>query len=108
MLKQLFTQQERTAVLFLLSIGFLGVGIQAFQRIVPAARPVFTAPERISLNRAKFEELVALPGIGPVLARRIMEDRNQHGPYLMLNDLKRVKGITSKTLTLLEKMVRFD
>jgi competence protein ComEA len=44
------------------------------------------------------EELERLPGIGPVLARRIVEDRGRNGQYRRLEDLLRVKGIGPKKL----------
>jgi competence ComEA-like helix-hairpin-helix protein len=48
---------------------------------------------QISINEADVDELTELPGIGPVLARRIIEYRNQNGLLEKLEDLKRVKGV---------------
>lgn len=47
----------------------------------------------LSLNRASAEELEALPGIGAVLARRIVEWRSEHGPFRSLEELERVPGV---------------
>ena len=44
-------------------------------------------------NRATAHELSLLPGIGPVLAERIVESRERNGPYASVHDLDRVKGI---------------
>lgn len=52
----------------------------------------------LHLNRASAEELQALPGIGPVLAERIVRDRDLHGPFARLDDLARVKGIGPRTV----------
>jgi len=46
------------------------------------------------LNPATHAEQEALPGIGPVIARRIIEGR----PYRSVNELDRVKGIGKKRL----------
>ncbi len=65
-------------------------------------------PDRVplSLNLATAEELERLPGIGPVLARRIVEDRGRNGQYRSVDDLLRVKGIGPKTLARLRPHVR--
>ena len=49
---------------------------------------------RVDLNTASQQELEALPGIGPTIARRIIEGR----PYRTVDDLLRVKGIGEKKL----------
>lgn len=46
----------------------------------------------VDLNEATLEELQALPGIGPGLGRRIVEDRERRGPFASLEALERVKG----------------
>lgn len=107
-MKELFTRQERTALLFILGVGFAGAGITAFQKIIPPAYSFSAPAARISVNRAEAAELVALPGIGPVLAQRILEDRARHGPYLLAKDLRRVKGVTSKTIERIQGLIRFD
>jgi competence protein ComEA len=53
---------------------------------------------KINVNRASAEVLTALPGIGPVLAQRIVDFREANGPFSGLNDLLEVTGIGSKIL----------
>lgn len=48
---------------------------------------------RIDINSADAAELALLPGIGPALAERIIEDRERRGPFKRVEDLDRVKGI---------------
>ena len=54
---------------------------------------------RININRADESDLDRLPGIGPALARRIVADRDAHGPYRSLDDLARVSGIGESILS---------
>jgi competence ComEA-like helix-hairpin-helix protein len=48
---------------------------------------------RIEINRATAADFDLLPGIGPVLAGRIVEHRKTHGPFKRVEDLDQVKGI---------------
>lgn len=47
----------------------------------------------VSLNTADAAALEELPGIGPVLAARIIADREANGPFASLEDLQRVSGV---------------
>ncbi len=62
----------------------------------------------VNVNAATAEQLEALPGIGPVLARRIMEYRARHGPFRRAEDLLQVQGIGPSLLRRLRDAVRFD
>jgi competence protein ComEC len=52
----------------------------------------------INVNTASLEELVKLPGVGKATAGRILEWRQEHGPFASVDDLRNVKGIGAKTL----------
>ncbi|MFQ3611913.1 MAG: helix-hairpin-helix domain-containing protein [Fimbriimonadales bacterium] len=60
--------------------------------------PIATPKFPININRASAEELEALPGIGATLARRIVEHRQQNGPFQSVDDLLEVRGIGSKKM----------
>lgn len=103
----LFTRQERLALIFILVVTVSGLLILAWRR----ARPVPAAAWirlQVQVNTAGAEELAGLPGIGPTLAGRIVQDRRRRGPFLTLKDLLRVKGMTPKLLDRLRGKVRFD
>jgi competence ComEA-like helix-hairpin-helix protein len=59
----------------------------------------------IDPNLASQEDLETLPGIGPVLARRIIDYRRAHGPYKKIADLRKVSGIGRRKLEKLRPYV---
>ena len=66
----------------------------------PSASPVSTGESsaasvsRIDVNRASAVEMETLPGIGEVLAERIVAYREANGPFARVEDLGRVEGIS--------------
>lgn len=62
------------------------------------------APGPVDLNKADTLALQALPGVGPALARRIVEARAE-APFRSLEDLMRVRGIGPATLARLRPLV---
>lgn len=52
-----------------------------------------TDVERVNINTATLEQLETLPGIGPVRAQAILDDRQANGPFSIPEDLIRVSGI---------------
>lgn len=69
---------------------------------VPAATVQTTeetgAKEKLNINEASVQELSILPGIGEVLAERIVEYRTAYGPFQSLEELCGVDGIGEKRL----------
>ena len=57
-----------------------------------------TAVVQIDINRARSHELALLPGVGPVLAERIVDDRDRNGEFISIADLRRVFGIGPKKI----------
>lgn len=60
----------------------------------------------LDLNTADAAELDGLPGIGPVLAGRIVEHRRQHGRFRSIDELLSVPGIGPRLLERLRPAVR--
>ncbi len=73
----------------------------------PAAAPGGGPPVvPISLNTATVEQLDTLPGVGPVLARHIVDYRTRHGGFRSVAELREVNGIGDRRFTDLQKLVR--
>ncbi|MER8043042.1 ComEA family DNA-binding protein [Streptomyces sp. NPDC094032] len=60
----------------------------------------------LSLNAATVEQLDTLPGVGPVLARHIVEHRVEHGGFRSVAELREVNGIGERRFSDLEPLVR--
>ena len=60
----------------------------------------------VDLNTADARALEALPGVGPVLAGRIVDWRALNGPFRSIDELGEVSGIGDATLTRLRSLVR--
>ena len=55
------------------------------------------SPQKIDINRAEPWLLEALPGIGEVLAQRIVDYRSENGPFRRIEDLLQVSGVGEAT-----------
>jgi competence protein ComEA len=59
----------------------------------------------IRLNSATLEQLQEIPGVGPVTAQRIVDFREQNGPFRSVDELDAVSGIGPKRLEQLQGLV---
>jgi competence protein ComEA len=60
----------------------------------------------IDLNSATLEQLDTLPGVGPVLAQRILDWRSEHGRFGSTDELREVSGIGEATFADIKALVR--
>ena len=105
------TEKERLALTVLGILALVALGLLLWQ----SRRPPLTvegtpfraqtaqwdaalaSARHVDVNTASVAELERLPGVGPLLAARIVEYRNAHGPFRSPEDLQRVQGIGPKT-----------
>lgn len=81
----------------------IAVGVPGAAAAPGAAGPATDG--RVALNSATAAELDALPGIGPVLAQRIIDHRAEHGPFTAVEQLEDVPGIGPTTFDELAGLV---
>ena len=124
------TRTEQRVILFLSGTLVVGAGIRLYQEASPPQRRFdyrsidssFAAfKERLAtdtlhrktgrpvksldINTASKEDLITLPGIGPVLADRILEYRENGGGFESVEELQKVKGISGKKFEKLKPYV---
>ena len=64
--------------------------------------------EKVEINSATVEQLQEVPGIGPTLAARIVDFREEHGPFERVEDLLNVQGIGERTLELMRPYLEVE
>lgn len=72
----------------------LGLALSSVSVLAQKATPA--APEKININAATVEQFQALPGIGPAMAKLIVEHRTKVGKFNRIEELMNVKGIGEK------------
>ena len=64
-----------------------------------------TGTTLVNLNTASTAELESLPGVGPVMARRIVDWRQAHGTFTDIRELREIEGIGDKVFRRLASLV---
>ncbi len=71
---------------------------------VRVSTPKHSGP--FNINRATVGDFDSLDGIGPVIARRIVEYRKTHGPFITIEDLQKVSGIGVAKFSQIKSKIR--
>ena len=72
----------------------------------PSRERKITLRTLLDINTATWEDLQTLPGIGAVLATRIVEYRQTHGRFTSADELTRVAGIGPRRLSQMSSLIR--
>ena len=93
------TKQERIVLISLVTILFFGTLLHYVYQRYPHLSRMMNILEsdkiyhKMDINKATFEQLVNLPSIGPVTAKRIIDYRQEKGSFTSLEELKNIQGI---------------
>lgn len=112
------TIQERKTLLFIGILILIGSLLRLFNSELPFSNSFTNSTEEtveiknhseviVNINLASFDQLEKIPGIGSVIAQRIIAYRDQFGLFKSLEDLKKVKGIGDKKLKNIKKYLIF-
>ena len=63
---------------------------------------------RLDLDVATAAQIDSLPGVTPLMARRIVEDRIRRGPFLSMSGLQRVSGVGHQFMQKIDTLVTFS
>jgi len=66
------------------------------------------APQPLNLNTATPAQLQQLPGVGPAIARAIIDYRTAHGPFRRVEELLIIRGISRARLRRLRPYIRVN
>ena len=69
---------------------------------------VAVAAEKININKASVEELASLKKVGPKIAERIVQYREENGDFKSIEGIKNVKGIGEKTFELIKDSISVE
>lgn len=75
------------------SVAGIDVIVGGHSHTLPESYPTVVERPLININTASAEELEALPGIGPVIAQRIVDYRTERGPFQTIEEITGVSGI---------------
>jgi competence ComEA-like helix-hairpin-helix protein len=84
------------------------VATQPFANDPKSTTPRPPAQTRVNINTASANELETLPGIGKSLAERIIEHRQQFGPFRRAEHLIIVRGISDKRFRALRDLITVE
>ncbi len=106
------TPQEKSALAGLLAVCLLGMAVHfALKHNFRLLRWTRASAQKIQrlppdINTASAKILDKVPGIGPKTAQKIVDYRTQHGPFLFLEQLRKVKGLSKSNFEKIQKYYR--
>lgn len=101
----MLSRSDKYVLFVLIALALLVAGVQMIW-LPRAPQAASLEAEVININTASKQELMRLPGVGEVLAQRIIEYREAHGGFKALEELMNVKGIGPKLLEKIKDRIK--
>ena len=101
------TPQERKFIVLIMIVFIMGSAVQLLLRrdIAPVRWARSVRQFKININTSRADQLQMLPGIGATLAGRIVDYRQQNGPFKALEDIQEVDGLTAKRFGRIKELI---
>ncbi len=93
----MYMRKSINSILILLAMTLAATGVLAADNS--------DAPGVVNINTADASQIAFLPRVGPKTAERVIQFREEHGPFDRPTDLMQVKGIGDKTFELLSQYI---
>lgn len=118
------TKDEKKIIIFLILTALVGSGINYYKKlksqvelkVIPSnlnkdtrdIDAILRMSKTVNINLSNLEQLCRLPGIGPTLAKRIIEHRDKNGPFRDIEDLRNVRGIGDKKFAEIKEFLTLE
>ncbi|MBX7055295.1 MAG: helix-hairpin-helix domain-containing protein [Pyrinomonadaceae bacterium] len=98
----------RTTLTVLLVIAAAAASCTSRAAVIPAANAVTPSANAVNINTATVEELEKLPYVGRRTAESIVQFRNQNGPFLRVEHILQVRGMSEARFIELRSSIRVE
>jgi competence ComEA-like helix-hairpin-helix protein len=105
------TKDEKKAIIFIAALIFIGISSKILlKKCQKMERMYFVSSDefKLDINKAKYEDLLGIKGIGPSLADRIIEYRNLQGGFKNIEELKNIHGVGENKFCRLKDFLKAD
>lgn len=108
------TRQERVVLISFVFVTLTGITLQHISKTDLPLKNAFHIIDserfyhKIDINRATYKDFLDLPFIGPTTAERIIDYRNEHGPFQDISDLTMIEGVKKGTYRKIGKFLKIS
>lgn len=119
------TPQEKKVLIALSAFAVLGLAVLTYRtyfarpklQVVHSAvksgpagdyEKIIKRQNAVNINTADTLKIETLPGIGPKLAKEIVDYRSEHGPFLLKEDLTKIRGVGRNKFEAIKDLIALE